>query len=110
MRHAYRIRGRLVELAMAGIICERDFYRIASVLTPQSRSAIWQNYFIKAHGGRRVRAAENRGDFEKNGMVYEYKASSFNEAMWSTLFESICGRIAITLFNQYRTMVLSRSC
>lgn len=79
VQHAYGIRKQLSDLAISGTICERDFYRITSVLTPQSRSAIWQNYFIKRHGARKVKAAENRGDFEKNGTFYEYKGSGFNE-------------------------------
>lgn len=79
VRHTYRIRKRLVDLAMAGKISERDFYRITSVLAPPSRSSLWQNYFIKANGGRRVKATDNQGDFEKNGTFYEYKASGFNE-------------------------------
>lgn len=61
------------------MIGERDFYRITSMLTPQSRSAIWQNYFIKKHGARKIKATENRGDFEKNGTYYGYKGSGFNK-------------------------------
>ena len=79
VRHAYAIRKELVDLAFAGEISEKDFYRISSVLTPQSRSAIWQNYFIKTHGGLKVKASKNRGDFESNGTFYEHKASGFNE-------------------------------
>ena len=77
-QHAKGIRHRLVDLTIAGKICERDFYRISSVLTPQSRSSIWQNYFIKVHGARKVARNENRGDFEKRGTFYEFKASGFN--------------------------------
>lgn len=79
VRHAYAIRRDLVNLAIMGEISENDFYRISSVLTPQSRSAIWQNYFIKTHDGQKIKAARNQGDFEKNGVFYEYKASGFNE-------------------------------
>ena len=52
VRHAYAIRKRLVKLARTETICERDFYRIAHVLTPQSGSPIWQNYFYRGAGGR----------------------------------------------------------
>gem|GEM_PF-1472562 len=35
--HIYRIQLQLVDLAIKGAICERNFYRITSVLTPQTR-------------------------------------------------------------------------
>ena len=79
VRRAYRIRKRLVDLAIAGEISERDFYRITSVLAPQSRSPLWKDYFIKANEGRKVKPADNRGNFEKNGTYYGYKVSGFNE-------------------------------
>ena len=79
VRRAYGIRKQLADLVISGTICERDFYRITSLLYPQSRSAIWQNYFIKRHGAQKVKPADNRGDFQKNGNFYEYKSSGFNE-------------------------------
>ena len=61
------------------MISEQDFYKISSVLTPQSRSPLWENYFIKKHDCERVNKNEDRGDFKKNGMYYEYKSSGYNQ-------------------------------
>ena len=65
-------------MATEGKITEQEFYKITSVLTPQSRSPIWENYFRKKHGCRPVKKNDNRGDFEKDGKYYEYKASGYN--------------------------------
>ena len=73
------IRPHLIDWALAGRISETDFYRISSILTPQSRSPLWQNYFIRKHSCVKVTASSNQCDLEKNGKYYEYKASGFNE-------------------------------
>lgn len=75
---AYEIRGHLIDLALNGRIAEQEFYKISSLLTPQSRSLIWQNYFIAKHNCKSINRNENKGDFEKNGIFYEYKASGYN--------------------------------
>ena len=49
------------------------------MLTPQSRSPLWENYFIKKHDCERVNKNEDRGDFKKNGRYYEYKSSGYNQ-------------------------------
>ena len=76
---AYKIRGNLIDLALNGHIVEREFYKISSLLTPQSRSFIWQNYFVAKHNCKSINRNENKGDFEKNGRSYEYKASGYNQ-------------------------------
>lgn len=75
---AYKVRGNLTDLALNGHIAEQEFYKISSLLTPQSRSLIWQNYFMAKHNCKSINRNENKGDFEKNGMFYEYKASGYN--------------------------------
>lgn len=74
----YGIRKSLVDLALRGDISEREFYKISSVLSPQSRSPMWERYFRQKHGCAPVKKEQNRGDFEKNGKHYEYKASGYN--------------------------------
>jgi len=74
----YGIRKSLMELAMRGDISEMEFYKISSVLTPQSRSPMWERYFREKHACAKVKKDRNRGDFEKNGKHYEYKASGYN--------------------------------
>lgn len=74
----YGIRKSLVDLAMKGDISEREFYKISSVLTPQSRSPMWERYFREKHACAPVKKAQNKGDFEKDGKHYEYKASGYN--------------------------------
>ena len=71
--------NELIDLTLREEISEQDFYKISSVLTPQSRSPLWQNYFIKKHDCERVSKDENRGDFKKNGRYYEYKCSGYNQ-------------------------------
>lgn len=117
IKHAYRIRKQLVSLTISGMLDERNFYRITSVLTPQSRSTLWQNYFRKKHRALKVKADQNRGDFEKNGTFYEYKASGFNEGnvlhivqirLWQNcdyVIESISDNGAVTFILDHQEMV-----
>ena len=73
------IKDDLIDLTLGQVISEQEFYKISSVLTPQSRSPLWQNYFIKKHDCEKVSKDENRGDFKKNGRYYEYKCSGYNQ-------------------------------
>ena len=73
------IRGELINLTFEQEISEQDFYKISSVLSTQSRSPLWENYFIKKHDCERVSKSENRGDLKKNGRYYEYKSSGYNQ-------------------------------
>lgn len=73
------IRDQLIDLTLEKQeISEQDFYEISSVLSTQSRSPLWENYFIKKHDCERVSKNEDRGDFKKNGRYYEYKSSGYN--------------------------------
>ena len=73
------IRDQLIDLTLEKQeISEQDFYKISSVLSTQSRSPLWENYFIKKHDCERVSKNEDRGDFKKNGRYYEYKSSGYN--------------------------------
>ncbi|MCY3553262.1 MAG: hypothetical protein OXH39_22605 [Candidatus Poribacteria bacterium] len=74
-----RVKDELIDLTFEQEISEQDFYKISSVLTPQSRSPLWQNYFIKKHGCEKVSKDENRGDFKKNSRYYEYKCFGYNQ-------------------------------
>jgi len=74
----YGIRKSLVDLALRGDISESEFYKISSALSPQSRSPMWERYFRQKHGCAPVKKDNNRGDFEKDGKHYEYKASGYN--------------------------------
>lgn len=74
------IRKKLIDLTIEDqVISEQDFYKISSVLSTQSRSPLWENYFIKKHDCERVKKEEDRGDFKKNGRYYEYKSSGYNQ-------------------------------
>ena len=73
------IKDELIDLTFEQEISEQDFYKISSVLSTQSRSPLWENYFIKKHGCERVKRNEDRGDFKKNGRYYEYKSSGDNQ-------------------------------
>ena len=73
------IRHQLIDLTLEKQeISEQDFYKISSVLSTQSRSPLWENYFIKKHDCERVSKNEDRGDLKKNGRYYEYKSSGYN--------------------------------
>ena len=72
------IRDKLIDLTFDEVISEGDFYRISSILTPQSRSPMWQNYFIQKYDCEKVSKNVDRGDLKKNGRYYEYKASGYN--------------------------------
>ena len=76
---AYRVKGELIGLALENAIAEADFYRASSLLTPQARSPLWERYFIRRHQCRKVAAKSDSGDFEKDGVYYEYKASGYNQ-------------------------------
>ena len=73
------IKDELIDLTLRQEISEQDFYKISSVLLSQSRSPMWEKYFIKKHGCERVNKNEDRGDFKRNGMYYEYKSSGYNQ-------------------------------
>ena len=74
------IRKQLIDLTLEKrVISEHDFYKISSVLSTQSRSPLWENYFIKKHDCERVNKNEDRGDLKKNGRYYEYKSSGYNQ-------------------------------
>ena len=117
IRKAYEIRTYLIDLVLNGNLAENDFYRITSLLTPQSRSPIWEKYFICKYGCRKVKRNENRGDLEKNGRWYEYKASGFNQGndmnivqvrLWQNcdyIIQSISDSGAITFVLTHSQMV-----
>lgn len=74
------IRKQLIDLTIEEqVISEHDFYKISSILSTQSRSPLWENYFIKKHDCERVSKNEDRGDLKKNGRYYEYKSSGYNQ-------------------------------
>ncbi|MDE0010414.1 MAG: hypothetical protein OXU36_04680 [Candidatus Poribacteria bacterium] len=74
------IRKQLIDLTIEEqVISEHDFYKISSILSTQSRSPLWENYFIKKHDCERVSKNEDRGDLKKNGKYYEYKSSGYNQ-------------------------------
>ena len=73
------VKDELIDLTFEQEISEADFYKISSVLSTQSRSPLWENYFIKKHDCERVSKNEDRGDFKKNGRYYEYKSSGSNQ-------------------------------
>ena len=79
MNSVASIRHQLIDLTIEEqVISEQDFYKISSVLSTQSRSPLWENYFIKKHDCERVNKSEDRGDFKKNDKYYEYKSSGYN--------------------------------
>ena len=69
----------MIDLTIRRVISEQDFYKISSVLSSQSRSPMWENYFIKKHDCEKVKISENRGDFKKNDIYYEFKCSGYNQ-------------------------------
>ncbi|MGI9228544.1 MAG: hypothetical protein ACR2P9_01650 [Gammaproteobacteria bacterium] len=73
------IKDKLIDLCLEGNITEDEFYRVSSLLTPQSRSPLWEKYFIKKHDALRVSANKNAGDLVLNKKYYEYK-SSYNDS------------------------------
>ena len=76
---AISIKSELIPSTLQQKISEQEFYKISSVLTPQSRSPMWEKYFIEKHDCERVPKDEERGDFKKNGRYYEYKSSGYNQ-------------------------------
>ena len=75
----YRIKPQLVRLTLENTITEMQFYRISSLLTPQARSPLWERYFIQRHNCLKISAKCDSGDFEKNGIYYEFKVSGYNQ-------------------------------
>ena len=75
---AFALRKHLIDLTLNHKINEKDFYKITSLLSPQSRSVLWQNYYIKKHHCIKVPVASDRGDFIQDKEYYEYKSSGFN--------------------------------
>jgi len=76
---AYEIRQYLIDLTLSESITESEFYQITSLLPPQSRSPLWEKYFIAKHECDKVSKSAQRGDIQKNGRFCEFKASGFNQ-------------------------------
>lgn len=77
--NAVSIKDKLIDLTLGQEISEQDFYKISSILTPQSRSPLWEKYFIRKHDCKKVNKNEDSGDLKKNGRYYEYKCSGYNQ-------------------------------
>ena len=73
------IKDKLIDLTFKQVISEREFYKISSLLSPQSRSPMWEKYFIGKHDCEKVSRNEERGDLKKDGRYYEYKSSGYNQ-------------------------------
>lgn len=79
VRHfVFEIRKDLLSLALKNKITEKNFYKITSLLNPQSRSTLWQDYFVQKNQYEQVKAKEDKGDFKVGNKYYEYKVSGFN--------------------------------
>ncbi len=76
---AYSVRDYLIDLVMSNHIEESDFYNITSLLSPQSRSPLWEKYFITKHGCTKTKAKDGKGDFVWNEVNYEFKASGYSQ-------------------------------
>ncbi len=73
------IKNELIDLVFDHSISESEFYKISSILTPQCRSPLWENYFIRKYGCEKISKDLNNGDFKKDGKYYEYKCSGYNQ-------------------------------
>jgi len=114
----YKIKNSLIDLALGKEINEQQFYKITSMLTPQSRSPMWERYFITKNGCKKVKSNENKGDFEKNGVFYEYKSSGYNQdeaihivqiRLWQEcnyVIQSISDNSILTFILSHEEMVL----
>ena len=76
-----QVKGRLVNLCLDGHITEAEFYKVSSLLTPQSRSPLWERYFIAKRGCAKVHLREDAGDLTMGGVHYEYKVSCNDDNM-----------------------------
>ena len=65
----------IIELTLSNRISETNFYKITSIISSQSRSVLWEKYFMLKHKYDVVGRKENRGDIKKNETYYEYKCS-----------------------------------
>ena len=70
-----QIKSYLIELSLGGKITEMEFYRISSLLSSQSRSTLWEKYYMEKHSATKISADNNAGDFKLNDRNYEYKVS-----------------------------------
>ena len=95
------IRDQLIDLTLEKQeISEQDFYKISSVLSTQSRSPLWENYFIKKHDCERVNKSEDRGILRRMAGTMSIKALVTIWIILLICFKSDHGRIVITLFSQ----------
>lgn len=75
------VKARLVNLCLDGHITEAEFYKVSSLLTPQSRSPLWERYFIAKHHCAKAHLSEDAGDLIMDGVHYEYKVSCNDDGM-----------------------------
>ena len=61
-----------------GKISEEEFYSATALLTPQSRSSLYENAIIFALNGTKNKAKDNIGDAKIDGTNYEIKVSGVN--------------------------------
>ncbi len=74
----YKHKNHLLKEAINNNLSEKDFYEITSILSSQSRSPLWEKYFIEKIGATKNKSSDNIGDFHKNRNNYEYKISGYN--------------------------------
>ena len=72
------VKNRLVDFVLTGQIDEATFCKITAHLSSQSRSLLYEKYFIAKHHLITVSAQEGRGDFKYQDRYFEYKVTGFN--------------------------------
>ena len=75
LNKAHSIRAVLAELCIEQSITEPEFYKLSSILIPQSRSFVCIEYFTKKHNGKSVKSSENRGNLKIGEKYYSFKSS-----------------------------------
>ena len=97
---AVSIKDKLIDLTFEQVISEQEFYKISSVLSPQSRSPMWKNFFIEKHDCERVNKNEERGILKRMADTTNIKVLVTIRIILFILFKLDRGKIVITLFSQ----------
>ena len=78
IQFVYENKDSICDLALNKDLSENDFYKITSILTSQSRSPLWERYYILKNNFKKLKSTLGRGDLIMDDKYCEYKISGFN--------------------------------
>lgn len=74
----YKYKNAILKDFLNDKLNNQEFYSYTSLLTPQSRSPLWEKAFICKINAKKIPASAGKGDLLWENKYYEYKVSGLN--------------------------------